>query len=74
MRNAGSRSGIRETAGMSASAVWFENAVRKWRAHPFRTFVHSPTAMERMIEGAGFELASRRCTLAWSADVFVKRA
>lgn len=54
--------------------VWFENAVRKWRANPFRTFVHSPPAMVRMIEGAGFELASRRCTLTWSADVFVKRA
>jgi len=54
--------------------VWFENAVRKRRANPFRTFVHSPPAMQRMIEGAGFELASRRCTLTWSADVFVKRA
>lgn len=53
--------------------VWFENAVRKWRSNPFRTFVHSPPAMERIIEGAGFELASRRCTLTWSADVFVKR-
>ena len=28
--------------------------------------------MTRMIERAGFTLASRRFTLSWSSDVFVK--
>ena len=51
-----------------------ENAMRRRRSNPFRTFVHSPLDMNRIIERAGFELASRRCTLMWSADVFVKRA
>jgi SAM-dependent methyltransferase len=54
--------------------VWLENAARQWRANPFRTFVHPPSEMQRIIETAGFQLANRRCTLTWSADVFVKRA
>jgi tRNA1(Val) A37 N6-methylase TrmN6 len=53
--------------------VWFENALRRRRGNPFRTFVHSPPEMIQVIERAGFRLASRRRTLAWSADVFVKR-
>ncbi len=53
--------------------VWFENAMRRRRGNPFRTFVHAPSEMHRVIERAGFTLASRRCTLTWSADVFVKR-
>jgi SAM-dependent methyltransferase len=51
-----------------------ENALRRWRSNPFRTFVHPPAAMQRIVEAAGFKLASRRCTPAWSADVFVKAA
>jgi magnesium-protoporphyrin O-methyltransferase len=53
-------------------AVWLENALRRWRGNPFRTFVHSPAAMQRIVEAAGFKLANRRCTLTWSADVFVR--
>ena len=52
--------------------VWLENAGRRRRGNPFRTFVHSPSDMTRIIERAGFKLASRRRTLGWSADVFVK--
>lgn len=51
---------------------WLENTLRRWRGSPFRTFVHAPREMTAMIENAGFTLASRRLTLAWSADVFVK--
>lgn len=51
---------------------WFENVRRRWRGNPFRTFVHAPREMTAIIEEAGFRLASRRRTLAWSADVFVK--
>jgi hypothetical protein len=52
--------------------IWLENALRRRRANPFRTFVHPPLEMTGMIENAGFELASRRQTLSWSADVFLK--
>jgi 16S rRNA G966 N2-methylase RsmD len=52
--------------------VWLENALRRRRGNPFRTFVHPPSEMTRIIERAGFKLASRRRTLSWSADVFVK--
>jgi SAM-dependent methyltransferase len=53
--------------------VRIDNAQRRWRSNPFRTFVHPPAKMQGIIEGAGFTLAGRRRTLAWSADVFVKR-
>jgi SAM-dependent methyltransferase len=52
--------------------IWLENAMRRRRGNPFRTFVHPPLDMTRMIERAGFTLASRRRTLSWSCDVFVK--
>jgi magnesium-protoporphyrin O-methyltransferase len=52
--------------------VWLENALRRRRGNPFRTFVHPPLEMTRMIERAGFMLASRRRTLSWSSDVFVR--
>ena len=52
--------------------IWLENALRRRRGNPFRTFVHPPLEMMRMIERAGFTLASRRRTLSWSSDVFVK--
>jgi SAM-dependent methyltransferase len=54
--------------------VWLENTLRRWRSNPFRTFVHPPSEMQRIVEAAGFRLASRRDTLTWSADVFVKAA
>jgi SAM-dependent methyltransferase len=53
-------------------SVWLENALRHWRRNPFRTFVHPPAAMQRIIGAAGFKLASRRCTMTWFADVFIK--
>lgn len=40
----------------------------------FRTFVHPEGAMRRLIERGGFELVHHRHNLAWSADVFVRRA
>ena len=52
--------------------IWLENAMRRRSGNPFRTFVHPPSEMMRIIERAGFRLASRRRTLAWSCDVFVK--
>jgi SAM-dependent methyltransferase len=52
--------------------VRIDNALRRWRSNPFRTFVHPPSEMQRIIEAAGFTLSSRRRTPAWAADVFVK--
>jgi magnesium-protoporphyrin O-methyltransferase len=54
--------------------MWSENVWRRWRGDSFRTFIHPPAAMTRFIESAGFTLASRRSSLSWSCDVFVKRA
>lgn len=48
-----------------------ENAMRRWQGNPFRTFVHPPADMQRMIEAAGFRLVSRARTMMWSADVFI---
>ena len=54
------------------AGMWLENALRRRRGNPFRTFVHPPSEMMRIIEGAGFRLASRRRTPSWSCDVFVR--
>ena len=40
----------------------------------FRTFVHPEGDMRRLVEQAGFELVSHAHNMAWSADVFVRRA
>ena len=51
----------------------FENA-RRARKSGFRTFVHPPARMQQIIQEAGFQLAMRRSTFVWTADVFVRRA
>ncbi len=51
-----------------------DNAMRRWRVNPFRTFVHPPAGIQRTIEAAGFRLVSRARTMIWSADVFVRAA
>ena len=53
------------------AAVWFEN-VRRARKNGFRTFVHPPVRMQEIIQNAGFDLTSRRVTLAWTIDVYVR--
>jgi tRNA1(Val) A37 N6-methylase TrmN6 len=40
----------------------------------FRTFVHPEGDMRRLVEQAGFELVSHAHNMAWSADVFTRRA
>lgn len=54
------------------AGIWLENAMRRRKGNPFRTFVHPPAEMMRIIAQAGFTLATRNRTLGWSADVFVK--
>src|SRR5262249_35662563 len=41
--------------------IWFDNAKRA-RKSGFRTFVHPPTQMRRLIESHGFELVGRTST------------
>jgi SAM-dependent methyltransferase len=50
--------------------VGIQNVGRQLRRNPFRTFVHSPSAMENVIRRAGFSLFSRGCTRTWRADVY----
>ena len=52
--------------------VRYENAARRRKGNPFRTFVHPPTALQRIVESAGFRLVNRSETLAWCCDVFVR--
>ena len=61
--------------------VWYvrlgmriENAQRWLTRNSFRTFVHSPSQIDRLIRGAGFALSSRRETWMWSVDVYVRGA
>jgi SAM-dependent methyltransferase len=54
------------------TALALENALRRVRGNPFRTFVHSPALMARILTRAGFILRSRRETTTWSADVYVR--
>jgi len=54
------------------AVMWFDNAKRA-RKSGFRTFVHPPREMQRIIERAGFSLARRRQTALWAVDVFIKR-
>jgi magnesium-protoporphyrin O-methyltransferase len=54
------------------AVMWLENAKRA-RKNGFQTFVHPPSHMQAIVERAGFELASRRSTLVWTMDVFVRR-
>jgi magnesium-protoporphyrin O-methyltransferase len=53
------------------STKW-ENAMRRRKGNPFRTYVHSPPEMHRIIEAGGFRLVSRSQTAMWSADVFAR--
>jgi SAM-dependent methyltransferase len=50
--------------------VGVQNVARQLCRNPFRTFVHSASAMEHVIRRAGLELVSRGCTRTWRADVY----
>ena len=53
------------------AAMWVENA-RRARKTDFRTFVHSPPSIQEFIEQSGFQLALRRSTTMWTADIFLR--
>lgn len=54
------------------AGVRLENAMRRRRTG-FRAFVHPEARMRRLVEDAGFALASHGQTFMWSADVFILR-
>ncbi len=54
------------------AAIAGENAVRRLKGNPFRTFVHPVAGMTQTIEDAGFRLAARRQSWQWSAEVWVR--
>jgi SAM-dependent methyltransferase len=58
---------------LSRAAMSLENAQRRWKRSPFRTFVHSAAAMEQVVRQSGFDLVSRRRTWMWSIDVLRRR-
>ena len=47
-----------------------ENRWRRLTGSDFRTFVHSPAAMEEIVVQGGFRRLSRRLTLVWSIDLY----
>jgi SAM-dependent methyltransferase len=47
-----------------------ENGRRRLCRNSFRTFVHSPAAMEAVLVAAGFQRVRRRNTVVWCVDVY----
>jgi magnesium-protoporphyrin O-methyltransferase len=50
------------------------NFLRKIRGEKFRSFVHSPTEMEEIINSAGFQKLKHSQTFVWSIDLFQRVA
>jgi hypothetical protein len=50
--------------------AWAINAGLRLRRSAFRVFVHSPTAIERIVASQGMETIFRRQTAVWQAVVF----
>ena len=57
---------------LARAVMGVDNLKRRLQGNPFRTFMHSPALVERMIRRGGFTLSSRRRTWLWSIDVFVR--
>jgi hypothetical protein len=54
------------------AGVGLENSIRRLKGSSFRAFVHPPAEMQRLVDGAGFRLASRNGTVMWCADVYMR--
>jgi magnesium-protoporphyrin O-methyltransferase len=52
--------------------VRLDNVRRKWRGSDFRTFVHSPSAIDQALRGAGLAPSSIRDTPLWRVAVYVR--
>jgi magnesium-protoporphyrin O-methyltransferase len=53
------------------AGIGLENTMRRLKHNPFQAFVHPASKMSRIIDRAGFQLASRNRTLMWCADVYL---
>jgi hypothetical protein len=49
-----------------------QNIGREVAGSGFRTFVHSPMAMDRLLSQDGFRRVHRARTFAWSIDVYLR--
>lgn len=49
-----------------------QNGVRRVRANAFRTFVHRPSDIERVLRAAAFTRAMRKETWVWRVEVYVR--
>jgi SAM-dependent methyltransferase len=75
LRRAGRHVGISYPRDVWYVRTWvgLQNAGRRLRGNPFRTFVHSASRMENVIRRTGFDLLSRTRTRTWCADVYGTR-
>ena len=53
-------------------ALWLDNGLRGLKGEAFRTFVHPPGEIERVIRAHGLLPAIRRKTPAWCVDVYTR--
>ena len=54
------------------AVVGIENAFRRLFRNPFRSFVHSPVVMDRLLTALGFTLQSKVRTFAWEIVVYAR--
>jgi len=54
------------------AVVSIENAFRRLFRNPFRSFVHSPVVMDRLLTALGFTLQSKVRTYAWEIVVYAR--
>jgi magnesium-protoporphyrin O-methyltransferase len=52
------------------AALAFENLMRRLKRNPFRTFVHSPVALQTLLARSGFQLIEQRGTFVWRVQVW----
>ena len=54
------------------AVISIENAFRRLLRNPFRSFVHSPVVMDRLLTALGFTLRSKVRTFAWEIVVYAR--
>jgi 2-polyprenyl-3-methyl-5-hydroxy-6-metoxy-1,4-benzoquinol methylase len=54
--------------------LWMENTARRLKKDDFRTFVHPPDDLARIIQEAGFRQVCRTRTWVWCSDVYARAA
>ena len=54
------------------AVIWLENLVRRLLGNSFRSFVHSPAAMDALITSSGFKLQQQVRTFVWEVGVYAR--